>query len=184
MNSSDRENMSSVSDDSNFGLIQILLGIGTIIAATLASWFTVLALALILAVRGGLDLYKGYHPERGQQERLKGKIIIGAVSLVIGVLLLIFPQIGASFFSLALAILFIVGGLQKLVSPYLEKGQVDKFTLTTALVSLLLGVILIALWPVERFDVLGVLVGIEILLNGMTITLAGRAMGRVYRKEA
>ncbi|MFP4015306.1 MAG: HdeD family acid-resistance protein [Chitinispirillaceae bacterium] len=184
MNSYDRENVSPIIDDSNFGLIQILLGIGTVIAATLASWFTVLALALILAFRGGLDLYKGYHPQKGGPKRLKGKIITGFASLSIGILLLIFPQIGAAFFSLALAILFIVGGLQKLVFPYLENIPTDKFTITTALVSLLLGVILIALWPVERFDILGVLVGIEILLNGMTVTLTGRAIGRMRRKEA
>ncbi|MFP4164872.1 MAG: DUF308 domain-containing protein [Chitinispirillaceae bacterium] len=185
MRSSDSKQTVSVNEEeSNLGLIQILLGIATIIAASLAAWFTVVFLALILGIRGGIDLYRGYHPKRVERRRSTGRIITGAVSLLLGVFLLIFPRIGASVFSLALAALFIIGGFQKILLPWTEKIPADKFTIMTGLVSLLLGFLLLALWPVERFSMLGVLVGIEILLNGMTFTLAGRAVGRMHSKTS
>ena len=150
------------------GLSQILLGIFTILVATIATRFAVILIGAILAVRGGLDIYQA---SRSKNQGAKGRFTIGVVSIVSGVLLLAWPQMGTSVFSLFLAVLFIAGGFQKIISPFSHKQASDKFTVLTGTVSLLLGILLLVIWPVESFTLLGVLVGIEIMLNGMTLSV-------------
>ena len=161
------------------GISQLVLGVVTIIIATLVTGFIVLVLGVILVIRGGLDLYQTSHAE----QKSIGRLISGIISLLAGFLLLVFPQIGASVFSLVLATLFIIGGFQKTISPWTQRYPVDRLIVLTGIISFLLGILLFAFWPIRNFEILGILAGIEIMLNGLTITAAQKAFPGLGRES-
>ncbi len=169
----------TAADESAIAISQVLLGIGVIVVSSLASGFAAVVLALVLLVRGGLDVF---HQMRLGDGRSRARVVVGALTAAGGVLLLVWPQIGASVFSLVLAGLFLIGGAQKTISPLIHKETATAFVVMTGIVSILLGVLVLALWPIERFSTLGILAGIEIMINGMTVSLVGKAahgaMGR------
>ncbi len=161
-------------ESSAVGLSQMILGIGVIVTSSVAAWLTTLILGIILIARGGLDLYHGFRRTGDPPHRSASMQALGAISLALGVLLLVWPEIGAAVFALALAALFAIGGFQKLITPWTQKRPADSVTVMSGAVSILLAALLIALWPVESFGVLGAFAGIEIMLNGMTITYVRR----------
>ncbi|MBD3241075.1 MAG: hypothetical protein GF331_10860, partial [Chitinivibrionales bacterium] len=150
-----------------------------IVVAALAPSFVVTVLALVLLVRGGLDIM---HQLRLGDEKSTAKIVVGALVAAAGVLLLVWPQVGAATFSGVLAGLFLIGGAQRVISPLTHRETASAFVVMTGVVAILLGILILALWPIERFSVLGVLAGIEIMINGMTVSLAGKAAHRAMRR--
>ncbi|MFW6254710.1 MAG: DUF308 domain-containing protein [Chitinivibrionales bacterium] len=155
------------------GVSQIVIGVAALILATIATEFVLVVLGVVLCARGILDLYNSL---RVEGKKPAGGIIVGSLSLLTGALVLLWPQVGSSVLSLFLAVLFIIGGGQKLLSPFLQQRQGNQVQLVIGLISVLLGVIILLLWPMRNVMVLGIFVGLEIMLNGMTITLTGRAV--------
>lgn len=163
---SDRE---SLSKSSAIGITQIIIGIGTIIAAVIATRFIVFILGIVLMVRGSLDIVDSFQKKN---KKHFGMTVIGSISLGAGIIFLVWPQTGSSILSLILAGLFIVGGGQKLLAPIMQKQTVKRIQLVFGLISAVLGITILLIWPIGSFVILGILVGIEIMLNGMTITAA------------
>ena len=177
-----KNNKSEYQNESAIGISQILLGVLVIVVASVSAQYIVYLLGAVLVIRGGLDILRAFRTSPQSNTRL----IVGIVSLGVGILLLVWPAIGAKAFSVILAILFLLGGIQKIISPLTEKRPADAFSVLMGVVSLLLGILIFTLWPINNFNFLGILTGIEIMINGMTITLArgvARGWGRGYKES-
>jgi uncharacterized membrane protein HdeD (DUF308 family) len=152
-----------------FGAVQVILGIAVILVATFASWLSVWLIAVSLAVWGIIDLSSAL-----KHKTVWWRFSLGILALLGGLLLMIHPGIGSAVISLLLSVLFVVGGINSVLIS-LKQPEHKGWIAAGGLVSLILGVLILSLWPVTSFFVLGVLTGIEILLNGWTLTLAGIA---------
>jgi uncharacterized membrane protein HdeD (DUF308 family) len=169
--------------ETTIGVTQIALGIGAILIAGFATELTVLMVGVVLVARGGLDLL-GALREKGTKP--PGRITVAVLSLALGVVVLVWPRLGASLLGFALAGLFIVGGGEKLLEPLMDKHTTPQSQLVIGAISLLLGILILVAGPVTSFAVLGILVGVEILLNGMTAVIVGnavRSLGRGPRPQ-
>jgi uncharacterized membrane protein HdeD (DUF308 family) len=160
----------------SIGIGQIVLGIVMAVIAGFAAWLTVKVVGIILIIRGALDIY---HARRSMQTKNRSLIFVGIASVAFGAFLLIHSQTAASILILLLAILFIIGGLQKIFAQRTEKRSADRGTAAIGVISLLFGLFILASWPVHSFSILGILLGIEIILNGMSISFAHRPFTRV-----
>lgn len=160
-------------EKSIIGISQILIGVGIILVATIAVQFFILVLAIALLVRGALDVTDS---RQKLEQKSFGEKIIGMLNILAGLVLLFLPRIGVSLLSLLLAVLFILGGGQKLFDSLTRKNGNQKLVIFTGLISVTLGVMIIIFWPVKSITILGILVGIEILLNGMSIAVASRTV--------
>jgi len=154
---------------SRIGISQILLGLVTIILAGITSWLSIFVIAFILLIWAVLEGYQAFKM-RGYKE-FTLRVVTALLSFTIGMLLLIQPTLGAAILSLLLAFLFIAGGLYKIIIAAYEKIPRWRWTVIGGVVSLILGLLIIRLWPISRFWLLGVLLGIEILINGWTLAI-------------
>jgi uncharacterized membrane protein HdeD (DUF308 family) len=152
-----------------FGAVQVVLGIAVIIMAAFATWLSVWAIAVSLAIWGILDLIHVL-----KQKTIWWRYPLGILALCGGVLLMIKPGIGSAAISLLLSILFLVGGINAVLLS-LKQPDGRGWIAAGGILSLLLGVLILSMWPVTSFILLGVLTGVEILLNGWTLTIAGMA---------
>lgn len=152
-----------------FGAVQVVLGIAVIIIAAFATWLSVWLIAVSLAIWGILDLSYVL-----KQKTIWWRLPLGILALGGGILLMIKPGIGSAAISLLLSVLFIVGGINAVLIS-VKHPERRGWIAAGGLLSLLLGIFILSNWPITNFFVLGVLTGIEILLNGWILTFAGMA---------
>ena len=167
----------------NIGIGQITLGIFVILLASVTTWLTVWALGLALLIWGILDLYQGINNR--QQGIPWLRLSMGILAFGTGALLVFVPGIGAAALSLVLAVLFIVGGLYNLVAGLSAETSNKGWVVFSGLISIAFGIYILYSWPVERYFTLGILVGVEIILNGWSLAalrLAGKKMKADYNK--
>jgi uncharacterized membrane protein HdeD (DUF308 family) len=152
-----------------FGAVQVVLGVAVIIVAAFATWLSVWLIAVSLAVWGVLELSYVL-----KQKTIWWRLPLGILALAGGILLMIKPGIGSAAISLLLSVLFIVGGINAVLTS-VKHPESRGWIAAGGLLSLLLGILILSNWPVTNFFILGVLTGIEILLNGWTLTIGGMA---------
>lgn len=93
---------------------------------------------------------------------------LGVLLLLAGVYLIFNPQIGALTLTLVMAWYFIIAGAVKVVSSLIERYPGWGWTLTAGVVTFLLGLLLTASWPVSGLYAIGLFVGIDLILAGVT----------------
>jgi uncharacterized membrane protein HdeD (DUF308 family) len=100
-------------------------------------------------------------------------LISGALLLVIGVVILRNPGLSVVTLTLLAGTLFLVGGIIRLVAAF----QVDQnrgIMIFSGLVSLALGLIVLFNLVEASFALLGILIGVQALVDGLTLLVLGR----------
>jgi uncharacterized membrane protein HdeD (DUF308 family) len=162
------------------GIGQILLGVLIIFIAMLTTWLSVRVLGLILLIWGVIDFFQGLNNNKNRfiwWRRSSGILFFGA-----GLLLLLFPGMGSAALSLILAVLFVLGGLYKIAAVAGKREPGWGGVMVGGGLSIILGLFIISRWPIKSFLLIGILVGIEIILNGWTLMAAGYVTNRVKHR--
>ncbi|MDF1608924.1 DUF308 domain-containing protein [Hoeflea sp. YIM 152468] len=108
---------------------------------------------------------------------------IGALSLIVGFVLVADPLAGSVSLTLLVAVLFLVIGVAKIMFALaLKPASGWVWVLVSGLVSAVLGVMILAGLPSTATTVLGLLLGIELISNGVLflfVALGLRKLGHV-----
>ena len=92
------------------------------------------------------------------------------VLLVISLLILFHPAVVISTLGMILAVYFLMDGFVNIVlSVEFRPAKGWRFMLLNGLLSLLLGIIVLSSWPLSSFWVVGLLIGISFLLDGIAL---------------
>jgi uncharacterized membrane protein HdeD (DUF308 family) len=165
-----------------FGIVQIVAGtlaVGFAFSATLASVVTLGVLLLIAAGAqtaaaiwarnwGGFFLY----------------LLLGVLYAVSGSLTLQYPLLAAESLTLMLAAAFLVGGTYRIVVALVERFPSWGWVLVNGVITIGLGVAIWQQWPTSGLWVLGMLVGIDLIANGVTwLVLAVAARNGLARSS-
>ena len=150
-----------------FGILLMILGGVCIAKAQTATTFSILALGWVLAISGALWLVNAFWALswHGFFVYLLSAILRG----VTGYLLIRHPDAGAAGVTMLLASLFIVGGLFRAVGAGLIRFPRWAWTAFAGLVSIFLGVYLLANWPVASTFFVGMVIGIDLVFDGAAL---------------
>ncbi len=164
------------------GVVMIILGVLAVcapVAATLAVDIYVGWLLLISGLIGLIAIVSTHHVNA-----FLWSLVTAALSVVIGVLLILKPIEGAVSLTVVLTAFFIAEGVFQ-TAVALASRQVMAGTwgwmLMSGIADLVLAAIIIAGWPGTAIWALGLLVGINLLTSGCAVVvaaLAGREMAR------
>jgi len=100
-----------------------------------------------------------------------GAVLFG----VIGILILWRPLVTAEILTLLMGAFFLVAGLFQLITPFVISLPDWGWHTLNGLITLLLGILVLAQWPVSGLWVIGLFVGIELVFYGIAwIALALR----------
>lgn len=165
----------------SLGVGLIVLGLLTIAVAGFTTLVTVIFLGLVLAVRGIVDVVHsvGSRHEKGFWWRLFG----GTLSLVIGTLLLSRPVTGIVTLTFLIAVFLITAGLFRAIAAPIEHSDQWGWVMFGGIVSLILGFIVLSGWPVSSVWFVGLIIGIEILIQGIVMVTLPFAIRRVESKQ-
>ena len=149
------------------GIVLMLLGAACIVKSQTATTFSILALGWVLAISGVVWLVGAFQTWTwgGFLVYLLNAIIRG----VTGYLLIRHPDAGAEGVTMVLAALFIVGGLFRAVAAGKIQFPRWGWTVFAGLVSVALGVYLLATWASTSTFFLGLAIGIDLVFDGASL---------------
>lgn len=141
------------------GFLALLNPFGaTIFAVTLAGW--------VFLIQGVIQIIHAFRVR--DWPGFIWSLGIGVLSLLVGVILVADPLAGAIPLTLLVAVLFLATGVAKIMFALsLKPASGWVWVLVSGLVSAALGVLILAGLPASATTILGLLLGIELVSNGV-----------------
>jgi uncharacterized membrane protein HdeD (DUF308 family) len=149
------------------GILLTTLGVLCVGRAQTTTTFSILALGWILAFSGVMWLVNAFRAFtwHGFFLFLLNAIIRG----VTGYLLLRHPDAGAAGVTMLLASLFLVAGLFRAVGAGVIRFPRWGWTVFSGIVSVVLGISLLASWPSASTYFIGMVIGIDLIFDGASL---------------
>ncbi|WP_296697777.1 HdeD family acid-resistance protein [Thiocapsa sp. UBA6158] len=166
-----------------FGILSIILGtvgMGMTFGLTLVS---VVFFGALLIVGGTLQLVDAFKCQ-GWKGAL-WHILIALLYIAGGLLIVVDPGLASETLTLALAGVLIAVGVSRAIMALQHRGQSGwGWLVLSGLISIALGAMIIAKWPMSGMWVIGLFVAIELIFNGwayLFVALAARRAGQLAR---
>ena len=159
------------------GILLMVLGATCIVKAQTATTFSILVLGWILMISGVFWLINSFLAIASPIFFLF--LLSALIRGGIGYLLIRHPNAGAEGVTMLLAVLFIVGGLFRTAGASVIKFPWWGWTVLSGIVAVVLGVYLLANWPVASTFFVGVVIGVDLIFDGGALTAFGSAIHRL-----
>jgi uncharacterized membrane protein HdeD (DUF308 family) len=153
------------------GVLSIVAGIVALGHVALASAISVLFLGWTILLGGvalAISALVGWK-EPGR----RWDLAFGALLFLVGLGFVRNPGVGLLTLTLLAGSLLLVGGIVRIVAAF-QPGAPRALLLLSGGVTLLLGFMVLNQWPVSALWFLGTVLGIELILDGITTAISGR----------
>jgi len=151
-----------------FSILLIIGGILAIAYASVTSVVTVIMFGMLLICSGVFHLFAAFF-ERGTKGFFLS-ILASLLNFFIGVWILMSPVGAAIGLTFVLATFFVLSGFVRIGTAIIYRSEINWFiVLISGLISIALGAIIYAHWPISGLWVIGLFVGIEVFMAGWTL---------------
>jgi uncharacterized membrane protein HdeD (DUF308 family) len=157
--------------DIALGVVLVVTGAVVLGDVALASVISVLFLGWTLLIGGAIALVLALL--RLRREGSWTAVLSGALSFVVGLVFVRNPSVTLLALSLTAGALLIAGGIFRLFAAVPSPDQRLPLALSGAL-SLVLGVMILNRWPSSALWLLGTLLGIQLIVDGVLLMVVGR----------
>jgi uncharacterized membrane protein HdeD (DUF308 family) len=149
------------------GILMILAGVLAIVDSAFAGVLVVYVVAWTAIFNGVVQIIYGFRAHSGGRVFLE--IILGLLYIAAGIYILMHPLGGLLAMTLIIACFLVVYGVFALVLAFqLRPLSGWGWVLFDAIITILLGVMIWAHWPVNSEWVIGTLVGISLIISGVS----------------
>lgn len=156
-------------------LVTGVIALGSVVMATVASVFIVGIMMFIAGISEVINAFQ----VRGWGQFLLW-LLLGILYIVAGFVTFENPLLAAAVLTLLLGAALVASGIMRIILAFSMKGSVAwGWVLLSAAITLLLGLIILAHWPVSSLYVLGIFLGIDLIMAGVGwISLGWALKGR------
>jgi uncharacterized membrane protein HdeD (DUF308 family) len=162
------------------GILSVVLGtigLGMTWMLTLAS---VVYFGILLIVIGGVQILQTFKCSGWKSIALHG--LIGLLYLAAGIMIVSRPLLASLTLTWVLGFMLIVVGVMRIVVGVQHRGTSGwGGGLVGGIITLLLGLLILARWPSSALWVIGFFLAIELIVNGWTQILVALAARRAHR---
>lgn len=159
-----------------WGVLLTIFGMLAIGSPFLAAVAVTVVIAWIIALAGIVHLILAFHVHRA--EGLIWKLLVGLAYLFLGPYLIMHPELGVASVTSVLATLFLIEGILDVVLFFkMRSMRGSSWVLVDGILTLLLGLLIYLQWPSNSVWAMGILVGVSMIISGVTrvlLTLAVR----------
>jgi uncharacterized membrane protein HdeD (DUF308 family) len=148
------------------GIVQIVAGMLAVSFAFTATLASVVMLGILLLVTAGAEMAAANWARNWRGFFLF--LLLGIVYAAAGFVMLRHPLIAAESLTLMLAAAFLVAGVFRIVFALVERFPSWGWVLVNGIVTVLLGITILEQWPASGLWALGLLVGVDFIMNGVT----------------
>ncbi len=164
------------------GILQVVAGAIALSMAVLTSIASVIYLGVLLIIVGIAEIVSSFR--RRHAAPFLGYMLAGVLTIVVGALMLRSPLASLATLTLLVAGYFLASGLFRGVVAITGRYPHRGWDLAYAVLSIGLGVYVLATLPLSALWVVGTMVAIEIIARGATLIAASRVLHDVERGQA
>lgn len=157
-----------------WGLLLAILGVFALGATYFTTLITVSIIGVLLLIAGALLLLESFAMHWGKWSEFFYHILVAIVYIVAGGMLVEQPLLGSITFTFVLGVAYVAIGLVRTYYAYTSGGLGWGWTLN-GLITLLLGILILASWPSSSLWVIGLFVGIDLIFAGWAYILIALA---------
>ena len=154
-----------------FGVLSVIAGAVALGHVAIAGLVSVLFLGWTLLI-GGIVLVVSALAGWSSPAR-RWNLASGALLLILGLGFVRNPGVGLAVLTLLAGSLLLVGGIVRLVAAF-QPGSPRGLLLVNGGITVLLGFLILNRWPVSALWFLGTVLGIQLILDGITTATTGR----------
>jgi len=162
-----------------WGIILMILGL---LAVTFTTWTTLISVTLLgffLFFSGAVVLIDTLTFWRRSLGGFFVHLFYAALYLIVGVILLNNPVEGSISITFLLGAFYLFIGLVRIVFAAISQMPRWGWSLFNGIVSLLLGILILASWPASSLFIIGLFVGIDLFFSGWAYVMASLAARNV-----
>jgi uncharacterized membrane protein HdeD (DUF308 family) len=150
------------------GVALLVLGVLAILAPIASTFVATMVIGVLLVVGGVLRLF---HASEGRKRHNIVWLVFSSILYILaGLAVLWRPLIGTLSMTAVVGAFFVVSAVSKAIHAYQFKGTgTSGWLLVDAVISGLLGVLLLAGLPTTAFWALGVIVGVDLIMGGIAL---------------
>ena len=164
------------------GVVSIAAGVLAIVAPLAGGLAVTMLVGAMMAVGGAARLVGAFHAGSFGQGALA--FIGGVLAVVAGLILLARPGVGLQILTLLLGAYLLADGVfSAIVAFHARPQQGWGWMLVSAAVSVLLGFLLLAEWPLSGLWAVGTLIGVSMLFSGFSMISIGSAARRLMKSS-
>lgn len=161
-----------------WGILLIILGILAVSSPLVAAVAINIVIAWLIVVAGVVHLITAFHTERAGG--LFWRTLVGLAYIFFGVYLLAHPTVGVLSLTFILATLLVIAGIFDIVQFFQVRSVARSgWILVDGIVSVLLGLLIYAHWPSSSFWAIGTLIGVGMIVSGVTRAMLSLAVRHV-----
>ncbi len=163
-----------------FAVLFIILGIISIAEPMMAALAVALLVGWLLIFGGGAHLVSAF--SGGGAGRVIWQVLIGIVYLVGGFYFLTHPLLSVGTLTLVLAGIILAEGVFEIIAYFKTRSSgASVWLLINGLITLLLGGLIWFHWPSSSVWAIGTLLGVNLLMTGITRLMFGLAARKVVK---
>ncbi len=159
------------------GALLMVLGLLALGLPLVAGLATAVFIGWLLIIAGILEVAQGLWSRQWRGFFLD--LLIGILYIGIGFMVVANPGITLVTLTLLIAMFLITGGVFRIVAALSERFPHWGWLLLNGVVSLVLGILIWRQWPASALWVIGLFVGIDLLLQGVSLIMLGLAAKRL-----
>jgi uncharacterized membrane protein HdeD (DUF308 family) len=164
-------------------VVFILLGILAIVEPGVAGLAITILVGWLLIFGGGAHLVAAF--SGGGAGRVIWQVLIGIVYIVGGFYFLTHPLLGLGSLTLLLAVIILMEAVFELIAYFRSRSESgSSWLLVNALITLLLGGLIWFHWPSSSVWAIGTLVGVNLLMTGISRLMLGLAARKLVNRVA
>ena len=147
------------------GVVYVIAGLVALGSVVFATVVTVFIVGIMMVIAGAAEVINAF------QLKSWGKfllwLLLGVLYIVAGFMTFENPLLAAAFLTLLLGFSLIASGIMRIVLAFsMGEGTPWVWVVLSGLVTLLLGVIILAHWPVSSLYILGIFLGVDLVIAG------------------
>jgi uncharacterized membrane protein HdeD (DUF308 family) len=176
--STQKFNLSLIKNTRTVGIVMIVIGIlGILVPNLIGMAFNTFVGGIFLLAAFALAL-NAWHTKKQNMSLWFKPFVLTALALII----FIHPAIILGVLGLLIAIYFLISGFTSMVLSFELQSSAKVFSLFNGLISFVLGVIVLINWPFSSAWVIGLLIGISFLFDGIALLSISNQLNKNQEK--
>jgi uncharacterized membrane protein HdeD (DUF308 family) len=147
------------------GVVFVIAGIIALGSVVMATAATVFVVGIMMVIAGVAEVINAFQIKTWGRFLLW--LLLGALYIVAGFITFENPLLAAAILTLFLGIALIASGIMRIVLAFSMQAVMPWiWVLLSGVITLLLGLVIVAHWPVSSLYILGLFLGIDLVLAG------------------
>ena len=158
-----------------WGVWLIVFGMLAIGSPFLAAVAVNAVIAWLIVLAGIVHVVLAFHAHGAKS--VIWKLLVGLAYLLFGAYLIMHPLLGVVTLTLVLAMLFLIEGILNIVLFFTMRHlRGSSWVLVDGIITLLLGLLIYLQWPSSSVWAIGILVGVSMIISGITRVMLSLAV--------